>query len=179
MVNPYETYLFWPLRAYVSMPLPEYWVKEFDKISESYVYRNLQNNSKLSVHPCYSWIKEIIQFLRSKLKEHRDEFLLMPQKMVFRDQLKRKYETDLGAMMLQAKEGKRPHPLSDYFTSENKRQGRDGWLSKKHETNPSISSVSFFQLIFPTSLDFRDAHIIELAHQAGVDINTEIHLLSN
>lgn len=28
------------------------------------------------------------------------------------------------------------------------------------------------------SLDLRDAHIVELANQAGVDINTEIHLLS-
>lgn len=142
LVQPQESYLFWALRAYISMPIPDFWTKEFNHATDSYIYKDLQTNSRLSVHPCYNWIKELIQFLRKQYKEHRGESMIVSSKMIFRDQLQRNYESDIGLMIREARDGTKSRPLANYLNiSANSSNNYEAILRTRHETNPSNRSL--------------------------------------
>ena len=139
-IRDHEHYLFWTLRVYVAMPLPEFWKKTFDQTTLNVVFADLQTNTRLTVHPCFLWIKEIIQFLRSKFKDNKEEYLAVSSKIRLQDQLKRAYEVDFGLMLKEDSKGGKARPWAAYFAVPSENGGTHAEIARrKKELNPSNS----------------------------------------
>ena len=168
------------MRTYASMPLPELWTKTFDPEQETNVYMDLRTGAKLTVHPCFLWVKDVISYLRELAKNDLQLPFSATSRMTFHDALERGYEVDVGGLFHQNEEnpGARSNPgkISMLAKASSPRAGHRRF--EKKETNPSEKTSLYLCLIMLWSKDFRDAHLLELANQLKIDVNFEVHLMS-
>ena len=95
----YECYLFWILRYYCCIPLPEFWNKSYDPILNHEIYCNTTNNMKITIHPAFLYISTVIQTIRSLYRENQSEYCRTSGKLALKDKLNRDFEVDLGTMI--------------------------------------------------------------------------------
>lgn len=135
-VSPSEAALFWALRVYASMPLPELWVKNFDPEKRVQLYVDLQTGAKLTVHPCFLWVKDIISYLRELLKKDPSKAFGTSSRMIFQDSLERKFEIDIAALLRQETEGAKTNINPNLLAQKTELIIEEG-KTKKREANPS------------------------------------------
>jgi len=161
-----QAYLFWILRAYCGLPLPEYWSKVFDTNLHREIYYNSCYDVKISVRPCYFYVLELVNYVKHEVIRDKESFLNFSNKMSLCDKLGRQYDVDLASMIKDLIE-KPNSERKNYFTYHQKKEVNKEDAQKivkkrkKEELNPNFS----------------DAHLFEIANQLGLDLNSELHLL--
>jgi hypothetical protein len=134
-----EPYLFWCLRTYVSLPLPEYWTKIYDPQLQVEIYHSVQDNVRISVRPCYAYIQGIITNLREYTKNDRDFRQGQSSKMTLQDKLGRNYELDLGSLIRDVMEKKTDRKNQTYHYMIDQEDEKGG-SHKKGKKNDSAAS---------------------------------------
>jgi hypothetical protein len=139
-----QAHLFWTLRAYCGLPLPEYWTKMYDTNMHREIYYNSAHDVKISVKPCYFYILELVNYIRQESMKDRDGFLNASNKLTLCDKLGREYDVDLAAMIKDLIE-KQNVERKNYFNYHQKKETMKEEAQKvtkrrkKDEFNPSNS----------------------------------------
>ncbi len=161
--------------------MPEYWTQLFDTTLQREIYFNSCYGVKISVKPCYFYILELINYVKQEALKNKEAFLHFSNKLTLNDKLGRQYDVHLASMIKDLIE-KPIKEKKNYFLYHQKKDHPKEEIQKvirkkkKDEFNPS---KVFCTLKDCYKLDYSDAHFIEIANQVGIDLNTEIHLLSN
>ena len=149
-----QAFLFWPLRAYCGLPLPEFWTKGFDTNLHREIYHNTCYDVKISVRPCYFYVLELINYLKQEAIRDKDSFLHFSNKITLCDKLGRKYDVDLASMIKDLTE-KATNERKNYFAYHQKKEVTKEEVQKvtkkrkKDEFNPSkiqLIKVSLIEL---------------------------------
>lgn len=115
-----QSFLFWILRAYCGLPLPDYWNKMFDTNMHREIYYNSCYDVKISVRPCFFYILDLMNYVKQEAIRDKDSFLHFSNKMTLCDKLGRQYDVDFASMikdMIEKPSGER----KNYFTYHQKK----------------------------------------------------------
>jgi hypothetical protein len=176
-------------RFYLCVPLPPYWTKQFNAEINQETYSYGPDNIEIPLHPSYMYFCDQVKFLRDYFKKRMYEEAPYVKKMFFQDHLNRTYELDMVNLINEKelnkdKRGQQKMDLEDRGDENaNAKQEKEEDLTSKLYTiykrlNIVMIKINkiFFQL---TTKEINDRLLIQVALQAGLSLQTELHLLSN
>lgn len=80
-----QPFLFWCLRAYCSLPLPDYWNKFYDPEMRMEIFMSMKNNVRITVHPCFTYITDLIECVKKVAKAEPAKFAYISTRMTLND----------------------------------------------------------------------------------------------
>jgi hypothetical protein len=137
-----EPYLFWLLRLYCALPLPDYWNKTYDPAVQMEIFHSLQDNVRISVKPCFSYIQGLVNNLKETTKSNPEMRQMASTKIKLSDKLGRPYEIDFGALLKEITETDRKDRKYQVYHSMMNQEEKEGDgnknKTKKNDQNSSI-----------------------------------------